>query len=215
MASALGGISQPGSTMNTLRDSATASLPTDESHLDRQVLVGIDARRLEIEPEQRTFGPGHARRVRAGCVTPSVSGRCNRATASAARSRRCVDMAALSEPVKAKGREPVAHREDGPDRPAVGEADHAPVRVASGYARDGVADAGRHRGVGLGAGDHVPSLLLEHLQDDRITFRHALAVDAAVPLAEVHLGQAGLDRRHEAEPRDKWSCCLGSPAQSW
>ena len=51
----------------------------------------------------------------------------------------------------------------------------------------------------LGAGDGVPALLAEHLQGDRMALGHVLAVELALPLAEVDLAQVALDDRFEAE----------------
>ena len=53
--------------------------------------------------------------------------------------------------------------------------------------------------VGLGTGDDVPALLGEHPHRDRVELRHLLAEDAALPLPEADLAQAGLDHRRQAE----------------
>ena len=49
-------------------------------------------------------------------------------------------------------------------------------------------------------GIDVPALLGEHLEGDRVALGHVLAVQLALPLAEVDLAQVGLDDRLEAEP---------------
>ena len=50
---------------------------------------------------------------------------------------------------------------------------------------------------GLGAGDHVPALLHGHLHRDRVAVGQPLAELAALPVAEEHLAQFGLDDRLE------------------
>ena len=64
---------------------------------------------------------------------------------------------------------------------------------------EGAADAGADRLGRLGAGDGVPALLAEHLQGDRVALGHVLAVELALPLAEVDLAQVALDDRLEPE----------------
>ena len=60
-------------------------------------------------------------------------------------------------------------RQDFADGGAVAEHDDAPARVRGGDALDGTAQATAEDLAGLGAGDHVPSLLGQHLREDRVT----------------------------------------------
>ena len=75
-------------------------------------------------------------------------------------------------------------------------------------------DSCRDGRVGLGAWDHIPALLLEHLKYDGVAFGDALTVDAAVPLTETNLGQGRFDCWHEPEPRRKWSRRLSGATQA-
>ena len=80
----------------------------DESYLDRKIPCGSIAGRLQVEAEQRTFGPGHVSEA----MWRLCHSRCDRSLNP--RKIQCGptttidEMAALSEPMKAKGRDPVA-----------------------------------------------------------------------------------------------------------
>ena len=82
--------------------------------------------------------------------------------------------------------------DDAPERPA----DPLPQRV------------GR-----LGAGDDVPALLGDHPHGGGMALGDALAVELALPLAEVDLAQVALDDRLEAEAGGKWRGGLHGAAQ--
>ncbi len=69
-------------------------------------------------------------------------------------------------------------------------------------------------GVGLGTGDDVPALLIDHQGHDGVALCHLLAVEPAVPLADVHLGQCRLDPRRQPETSGQRRGRLGGPAQT-
>ena len=68
-----------------------------------------------------------------------------------------------------------------------------------GMGGDDALEPGPHSGaqglVRLGAGDHVPSLLGQHLDGEGMALGHVAAEAPALPLAEVDLPQVGLDDR--------------------
>ena len=109
------------------------------------------------------------------------------------------EIAALSEPPSANGREPVAIDEDLADDPAVGEHRHALVRVGGRDALDGAASASGELVGRLGVGDHVPALLVDHPDGDRVGLGDLLAEQAALPVAQAHLVQVGVDDHRQVE----------------
>ena len=126
---------------------------------------------------------------------------------------RC-DTEPLSAPAKAKPRsDSTAMGERGPDDPAVGDRHHPLTGMGGGDAVDRVADPTDELVVGLGAGDHVPPLLGEHAHGDRVELGDLLAEDAALPLPQPDLAQAGLDDRLQAEAGGEGRGGLGGAAQ--
>jgi hypothetical protein len=71
----------------------------------------------------------------------------------------------------------------------VGKAHDALASVASRDSCDSWSDSRCYGRIGLGTWDHIPAFLLDHLNGDGIAIGDSLAIDAAVPLAEVDLGK--------------------------
>src|SRR5207248_9964399 len=65
----------------------------------------------------------------------------------------------------------------------------------------------------LGAGNDVPSLLLEDPQSERVSFDDLLAVHTTLPLPQMDLSQVGLDGWRDADSAGERLGQLGSPAQ--
>ncbi len=125
-----------------------------------------------------------------------------------------VEIAPLSEPMKANGREPVTIARAAPIVPPWVKHTTRSTSVAFRDPPDRRTDTRSDGFIGLGAGNDIPAFLLEHLKGEGITLGDALAVDAAVPLAQTNLGQCWFDLGHEPEPRSEWSPCLGGSAQT-
>ena len=107
------------------------------------------------------------------------------------------EIEALSTPTNDHGREPVTWARISPITPPCATT----ITHWSTCAATMRSKAPRTRGAellaGLGAGDHVPALLGEHLERHRVTVGHLLAEEAGLPLAEVHLAEVGLDLRRD------------------
>ena len=106
---------------------------------------------------------------------------------------------ALSEPPSANGREPVAWARIWPIMPPWANA----ATRWSGWAaamRPTARRDPRGEGVGrLGVRDHVPALLGDHAHGDRVALGHLLAEHAALPVAEEHLVEVGVDDHRQLE----------------
>ena len=113
------------------------------------------------------------------------------------------EMDALSGPTKAKGSEPVACARIFADGRSVAEHDGAAARVCRRDALDGPPQPPAEHLPGLGTGDHVPALLGHDLREDRIAVGRLHAQQAALPLAEEHLTQIGLDDGRHAAAGDE------------
>ena len=118
-----------------------------------------------------------------------------------------LEMAPLSEPMKANGREPVAIARTAPIVPPWANRRRVRRHGVLRYARS-PAPRGHDGGIGLGARDHVPPLLVEHPKREGVAVGDAPAVNAPVPLAEQDFRQSRFDLGHEREP------CRGGAAVS-
>ena len=124
-----------------------------------------------------------------------------------------VEIAALSEPMKANGREPVAIARTAPIVPPWATHTHAPTSVPLGDPPDRRAHASGDRGVGLGAGNQVPAFFFEDPGCQRIALGDALTVATAFPLSEANLGQRRFDLRRQAESLSERSRRLDGASQ--
>ena len=109
-------------------------------------------------------------------------------------------MAALSEPPSANGRDPVAIDEDLADDPTVREHRHPLVGVGGGDALDGAARAARRTpsaGSALGITSQRSSLIIRTAIGSPLG--HLLAEQAALPVAEEHLVEVGVDDHLQVE----------------
>ena len=125
-----------------------------------------------------------------------------------------LEMAPLSEPMKANGREPVAIARTAPIVPPWAKQTTRSPAWRSAIRPIAGPHARRDGGIGLGARDHVPPLLVEHPKREGVAVGDALAVDAPVPLAEQDFRQSRFDLGHEREPCREWSGSLGGAAQA-
>ena len=75
--------------------------------------------------------------------------------------------------------------------------------VCGGDALDGASQPSPEDLTGLGAGDHVPALLGQHLREQRVCVGRLQAQKAALPLAEEDLAQIGLHHRRHAGAGDQ------------
>ena len=67
----------------------------------------------------------------------------------------------------------------------------------------------------LGAGDHVPALLGHDLLEQGVAVGRLLAQQAALPLAEEHLAQVGVDDRGHAASAPPAAPPSGPCAAAW
>ena len=110
---------------------------------------------------------------------------------------------ALSAPVKENPVDPVAMFIDLADDTAVHDSDDEFIGMRSGDPFDATLHPVAELMGGLAAGNHVPALLDVHELSDRVAVGDPLAELAALPVAEEHLAEVGLDDRGQPELLDE------------